>query len=131
MPGTGLRTGCSTCCPGPGGTPTGSASTCAVTSWNIWVIQARCWWWMRRGTSRKAAPRRGVQRQYTGTAGRIENAQVAVYLGYAAPRGHALIDRELYVPKSWTADAARCAAAGIPDGIGFAAKPALGRRMLA
>jgi len=43
-----------------------------------------------------------VQRQYTGTARRIENAQVAVYLGYAAPRGYALIDRELYLPRSWT-----------------------------
>ena len=44
----------------------------------------------------------GVQRQYTGTAGRIENAQVAVYLAYAGPRGHAMIDRELYLPESWT-----------------------------
>ena len=49
-----------------------------------------------------------MQRQYTGTAGRIENAQVAVYLGYAAPAGHALIDRELYLPRSWTGDPARC-----------------------
>jgi SRSO17 transposase len=55
-----------------------------------------------------------VQRQYTGTAGRIENAQVAVYLSYAAPAGHALIDRELYLPKSWTDDPARCRAAGDP-----------------
>ena len=47
----------------------------------------------------------GVQRQYTGTAGRIENSQVAVYLTYAAPRGHALIDRAVYLPKSW---ALRC-----------------------
>jgi SRSO17 transposase len=47
----------------------------------------------------------GVQRQYTGTAGRIENAQVAVYLTYAAAHGHALIDRELYLPQSWTGDA--------------------------
>ena len=46
----------------------------------------------------------GVQRQYTGTAGRIENAQVAVYLTYAGVRGHAMIDRELYLPKSWTSD---------------------------
>ena len=46
----------------------------------------------------------GVQRQYTGTAGRIENAQVAVYLTYAGARGHAMIDRELYLPKSWTED---------------------------
>lgn len=45
----------------------------------------------------------GVQRQYTGTAGRIENSQVAVYLVYAGRRGHAAVDRELYVPRSWTA----------------------------
>jgi SRSO17 transposase len=50
----------------------------------------------------------GVQRQYTGTAGRIENAQVAVYLTYAARRGHALIDRALYLPRSWSDDAERC-----------------------
>ena len=72
----------------------------------------------------------GVQRQYTGTAGRIENAQVAVYLGYAAPHGHALIDRELYLPKSWTGDPARCAAAGIPETVTFATKPQLARRMI-
>ncbi len=71
-----------------------------------------------------------MQRQYTGTAGRIENAQVAVYLGYAAPRGHALIDRELYLPKSWTDDPDRCAAAGIPATVTFATKPQLARRMI-
>jgi len=54
----------------------------------------------------------GVQRQYTGTAGRIENAQVGVYLGYATRRGHAMVDRELYLPTSWTDDPDRCAAAG-------------------
>jgi SRSO17 transposase len=72
----------------------------------------------------------GVQRQYTGTAGRIENAQVAVYLTYAAAHGHALIDRELYLPKSWTDDPARCAAAGVPAEVGFATKPALATAML-
>ena len=71
-----------------------------------------------------------MQRQYTGTAGRIENAQVAVYLGYAAPRGHALIDRELYLPKSWTDDRDRCAAAGIPATVTFATKPQLAKRMI-
>ena len=55
----------------------------------------------------------GVRRQYSGTAGRIENYQVAVYLTCAAPRGHALIDRTLYLPKSWTEDLDRCADAGI------------------
>ena len=50
----------------------------------------------------------GVQRQHTGTAGRIENAQVAVFLTYAAKRGHALIDRALYLPKSPATDPKRC-----------------------
>jgi SRSO17 transposase len=72
----------------------------------------------------------GVQRQYTGTAGRIENAQVSVFLAYACPAGRALIDRAVYLPVSWTNDPDRCAAAGIPDDVGFATKIALGRRML-
>jgi SRSO17 transposase len=73
----------------------------------------------------------GTQRQYTGTAGRIENAQVAVYLAYAAPGGSTLIDREVYLPKMWTDDAQRCAAAGVPEHVRFATKVALARRMLA
>jgi hypothetical protein len=56
-----------------------------------------------------------VQRQYTGTAGRVENAQVAVYLVYASDAGPALIDRELYVPRGWIDDPDRCRAAGIPE----------------
>ncbi len=72
----------------------------------------------------------GVQRQYTGTAGRIENAQVAVFLTYAATRGHALIDRALYLPKSWTTDPDRCAEAGVPAGAVFATKPALATAMI-
>jgi len=64
-----------------------------------------------------------VQRQYTGTAGRIENAQVGVYLVYAAKAGHAFIDRALYLPKSWTSDPDRCRAAGVPDDVTFATKP--------
>lgn len=72
----------------------------------------------------------GVQRQYTGTAGRIENSQVAVCLAYSTPLGHAAIDRELYVPHSWTEDTARCRAAGIPDDVSFATKPALAVRMI-
>ncbi len=72
----------------------------------------------------------GVQRQYTGTAGRIENAQVAVYLTYAGARGHAMIDRELYLPQSWTNDDQRCATAGVPDDIDFLTKPALAAGMV-
>ena len=72
----------------------------------------------------------GVQRQYTGTAGRIENAQVGVYVGYASRRGHAMVDRELYLPRCWAEDPDRCAAAGVPVDVGFATKPALARKMI-
>lgn len=82
------------------------------------------------GDVKKGVQSVGVQRQYTGTAGRIENAQIAVFLTYAAPRGHALIDRALYLPKAWTTDEDRCAAAGIPEGTVFATKPALATSMI-
>ncbi len=72
----------------------------------------------------------GVQRQYTGTAGRIENAQVAVYLTYATDAGHTFLDRELYLPKSWTEDRERCEEAGVPATVGFATKPALATAMI-
>ncbi|GAA1898109.1 IS701 family transposase [Streptomyces sodiiphilus] len=72
----------------------------------------------------------GVQRQYTGTAGRIENSQVAVYLVYAGERGHAAVDRELYVPRSWTGDPDRCRAAGLGQDTVFATKPELARVMI-
>jgi SRSO17 transposase len=72
----------------------------------------------------------GVQRQYTGTAGRIENAQVAVFLAYASRHGYTLIDREVYLPRCWTDDPARCAAAGVPEQVRFATKITLARRML-
>lgn len=82
------------------------------------------------GDLKKGTHTVGVQRQYTGTAGRVENSQVAVYLAYSSPRGHAAIDRELYVPRSWIQDAARCQSAGIPAEVGFATKPALAARMI-
>lgn len=83
------------------------------------------------GDVKKGVHSVGVQRQYTGTAGRIENAQVAVFLAYASPRGHSLIDREVYLPRCWTDDPARCAMAGVPPHVRFATKIALARRMLA
>lgn len=83
------------------------------------------------GDVKKGTATVGTQRQYTGTAGRVENAQVAVYLTYAGAAGHAMIDRELYLPKSWTTDPQRCAAAGIPDDVPFATKPALAKTMIA
>ncbi len=82
------------------------------------------------GDLKKGAASVGVQRQYTGTAGRIENAQVAVYLTYATTRGHALIDRALYLPTSWAGDPERRAQAKIPTDIGFATKPAQATDMI-
>jgi SRSO17 transposase len=80
---------------------------------------------LKRGTATV-----GTQRQYTGTAGRTENAQVAVYLAYAAVAGSAFLDRALYLPRSWTSDPARCRAAGVPQDTAFATKPALARQMI-
>jgi SRSO17 transposase len=82
------------------------------------------------GFVKKGTRSAGVQRQYTGTAGKKENCQVAVFLAYAASDSVALIDRDLYLPKSWTDDRARCAAAGIGQDVGFATKPQLAQAML-
>jgi SRSO17 transposase len=83
------------------------------------------------GDLKKGSHSVGVQRQYTGTAGRIENSQVAVFLTYAGPRGHALIDRALYLPKSWCDDPERCAQAGIPSkNTIFATKPTLAKTLI-
>jgi SRSO17 transposase len=82
------------------------------------------------GFLKKGRHSAGVARQYSGTAGRIENCQIGVFLAYVSAQGHTLIDRELYLPREWTADPQRCAAAGIPDGRSFATKPALARQML-
>jgi SRSO17 transposase len=82
------------------------------------------------GDLKKGTTTVGVQRQYTGTAGRVENAQVAVYLVYAGQAGHAIIDRELYVPRVWTDYPDRLQAAGVPGQVGFATKPALAQTML-
>ncbi|WP_433566753.1 IS701 family transposase [Nocardia sp. CA-151230] len=82
------------------------------------------------GFLKKGTKSAGVQRQYSGTAGRVENCQIGVFLAYASKHGHALIDRELYVPVSWTSDRDRCRDAGIPDDVGFAEKPRLMIAML-
>src|SRR5487761_463654 len=73
----------------------------------------------------------GVARQYTGSAGKITNCQIGVFLSYVSRHGHAFLDRALYLPKSWTEDAARLRAAHVPVGTGFATKPALALDMIA
>jgi SRSO17 transposase len=82
------------------------------------------------GFLKKGTKSCGVARQYSGTAGRIENSQVGVFLAYAGPKGRALIDRALYLPKGWADDRPRCREAGVPDGVGFATKLVLARRMV-
>jgi len=82
------------------------------------------------GFLKKGTKSAGVQRQYSGTAGRIENCQIGVFLAYAAPTGHAFLDRALYLPRSWTDDAVRCADAHVPPEMDFQTKPELARAML-
>jgi SRSO17 transposase len=83
------------------------------------------------GFLKKGTRSAGVQRQYSGTAGRTENCQIGTFLAYASRRGHALIDRELYLPESWTGDRDRCRGAGIADEVEFATKPRQAMAMLA
>ena len=72
----------------------------------------------------------GVARQYTGSAGKITNCQIGVFASYVSTHGHAFIDRALYLPKSWTGDAAKLAAAHVPETVAFATKPALAVEMI-
>src|SRR5690349_1123898 len=82
------------------------------------------------GFLKKGTKSAGVARQYSGTAGRIENSQIGVFLAYASEHGRALMDRELYLPKEWVDDRARCREAGIGDEVGFATKQVLAQRMI-
>lgn len=82
------------------------------------------------GFLKKGTRSAGVARQYSGTAGRVENCQIGVFLAYASGKGHALIDRELYLPKEWTDDRERCTAAAVPGAVAFATKPQLAQRMI-
>src|SRR6201989_1223806 len=82
------------------------------------------------GFVKKGSRSAGVQRQYSGTAGRTENCQVGVFGAYASVHGHALIDRALYLPQSWAGDADRCREAGISQETEFATKPQLAQAMI-
>jgi SRSO17 transposase len=82
------------------------------------------------GFLKKGTQSVGVARQYSGTAGRIENCQIGVFLGYGSSKGHALIDRELYLPQDWVADRERCEKASIPPERTFATKPQLAQLMI-
>lgn len=82
------------------------------------------------GFLKKGTKSVGVQRQYSGTAGRIENCQIGVFLALSGSRGRALVDRELYLPRGWCEDRGRCDEAGVPGETAFATKPQLALRML-
>lgn len=82
------------------------------------------------GFLKKGTRSAGVARQYSGTAGRVDNCQVGVFLTYATEKGRTFLDRELYLPKTWTDDPDRCVAAGVPDEREFAAKPDLAATMI-
>jgi SRSO17 transposase len=82
------------------------------------------------GFIKKGTKSCGVARQYSGTAGRIENCQIGVFLAYASSKGHALMDRALYLPKEWTDDPMRCQQGGLPQTVTFQTKPQLAQRML-
>src|SRR5947199_2004860 len=82
------------------------------------------------GFLKKGTKSVGVQRQYSGTAGRRENCQIGVFLSYASPKGRTFLDRELYLPREWADDPERRQEAGVPEEVAFAAKPELAKRML-
>ena len=82
------------------------------------------------GFVKKGTTSVGVQRQYSGTAGKIENCQLGVFLAYAAPKGRTFLDRELSLPRSWTDDPERCRAAQVPEDTDFHTKPQLARMLL-
>ena len=82
------------------------------------------------GFLKKGTTSVGVQRQYSGTAGKVDNCQLGVFLAYASGKGRAFIDRELYLPRSWTDDPARCRGGRVPEQVGFRTKPQLARVML-
>jgi len=82
------------------------------------------------GFVKKGTKSVGVAPQYSGTAGKIGNCQIGVFLAYAAQKGQVLMDREIYLPQVWTDDRERCQAAGVPETVEFATKLVLARRML-
>ena len=145
------RTAFSTCLTGRCGMPTRSETICKRMSARIWdtrdnqLTQAFLEPYVRAhlghaagvlvidetGFLKKGEHSVGVQRQYSGTAGRIQNCQVGVFLGYATPKGQTLIDRALYLPDGWANDAKRREKTKVPEAVAFATKPQLAQQMLA
>src|SRR3712207_4603694 len=83
------------------------------------------------GFLKKGKHSAAVARQYSGAAGRVENSQAGVFLAHGGRRGHALVDRRLYLPEAWAADGERRRAGQVPEGVRFRTKPAIAREMVA
>src|SRR5947207_8628097 len=86
--------------------------------------------WMKQACPLSGDKPVGVQRQYSGAAGRIENCQIGVFLSYTSIYGHTLLDRALYLPKSWIQDQERCREADVPEEVKFATKPELAIKLM-
>ena len=126
------------------GTPDGMQRLLSTTDWDPDAVRDDLFTYVNRhlgdpdgiliidetGFLKKGTASAGVARQYSGTAGRVENCQIGVFLTYSAPAGRTLLDRELYLPKTWADDRERCARAGIPEDREFATKPVLAADMI-
>src|SRR5215471_8231403 len=107
------RTGCNACFRRPSGILMACAMTCVRTSCHTWALRARCWPLMRPRFPSEGPTRQVLAHNIAAQPERLENCQVGVYLSYVTARGHALIDRELYLPLDWCEEAKRRQAAHI------------------
>lgn len=126
------------------GTPDGMQRLLSTTDWDPDAVRDALFGYVKKhlgdptgilaidetGFLKKGTASAGVARQCSGTAGRVENCQIGVFLTYASPSGRTFLDRELYLPKAWTEDAARCQRAGIPEAREMATKPVLAGDMI-
>ena len=126
------------------GTPDGMQRLLSTTDWDPEAVRDALFGYVKKhlgdpkgilaidetGFLKKGTASAGVARQYSGTAGRVENCQIGVFLTYASPAGRTFLDRELYLPKAWTDDAERCKGAGIPEDRVMATKPELAAEMI-
>jgi hypothetical protein len=129
--------GCNPCWAAVPGRRTSCATRCGPTHWPRWGSGrrsgGRCLSREERikGFLKKSTHSVGVARQYSGTAGRVENCQVGVFVAYASRFGQTLIDRRLYLPEAWANDAPRRRAASVPETVSFQIKPAIAAEMIA
>ncbi len=130
QPATARRMVCRSSCRARGGTPTWCGTTCRPTWSSSSATLTPCWSSTGPAFWKKGKKAAGVARQYSGTAGRIENSQIGVFLGYASRHGRVLLDRALYLPKNLPKDRLRRTEAHIPGDVTFVTKPMLGLAML-